>query len=77
MSLARPDVKVGYVADLVQAAITARDFCGNEIEAMQQEAADLGLGKLSDIVIEGLQELVDREWRKWQKAAGVKAKYWK
>ncbi len=50
-------------AQLVRVGLNTRNFCGDEREAIQQEAYDMSYGKLSEATMEGLLELVDREWK--------------
>ena len=58
-----------------EAIVAARDFCGDELAAVRQYADDNGL-KFPTTQIGAIQHRADQIWRKNQKAAGVKAKYW-
>jgi hypothetical protein len=57
--------------------VTTRDFCGNEIEAIQDLAADEGIPKQWLELYDAAIPLANNKWRGFQKAAGVKSKYWR
>ncbi len=63
----------GFVEDLkvacIQAGLNARDFCGNERQAIISAAKEKGVN-LSDATIFKIIQEVDREWVKAPKNGG-------
>jgi hypothetical protein len=60
---------VAELADAVRTIIACRDLCGNEAEALRDWEADNR--KLTEPERAIVRKNVEREWRGWQKAAGV------
>ena len=57
----------------VDRVLTARDFCGNEAEALEDWQDDENIVLNTVERFEILDE-VNRQWNAWRKAAGVKIK---
>ena len=60
-----------HLNSAAQAIITARDFCGDEREAVRDYAAENGILFSRDFLIEARRR-ADAIWAGYQRAAGVK-----
>ena len=63
--------QIAYTADRI---ITSRDFCGNEKEASQDAAEELGI-KWSIKLYRMARYRANGKWNQYQRQAGVKEKY--
>lgn len=60
---------VAELADAAQAIVTARDFCGDETQALRDWEADNG--RLTEPERQIVRDHAERIWRASQRAAGV------
>ena len=58
------------------AIVTTRNFCGNELEAAQNVAADHGLPFSKELFGQAMSK-ANQSWRGFQKQSGVKQRYWR
>jgi hypothetical protein len=65
-----------HVSACVDVVINTRDFCGNEAEAIADYCADEGI-KATGEFIHAVRNRANHIWRRHQKAAGVKPKYYR
>lgn len=65
-----------HVSSCVDIVLNTRDFCGDENEAIADYCADEKIEK-SDTFVAAVKNRVNHIWRKHQKAAGVKPKYYR
>ena len=65
-----------HVSRCVDIVVNTRDFCGDESEAIADYCTDEGIDKTADFV-HAVRNRVNHIWRRHQKAAGVKPKYYR
>lgn len=60
---------IAQLADATRAIISCRDFCGDEAQTLKDWEAENR--RLTDTERRIVRANADKEWGKWQKAAGV------
>lgn len=60
-----------HIETLAEAIVSARDFCGNEREALYDSASDLGIKVTKEIRAAAFAE-ANKIWSENQRAAGVR-----
>lgn len=63
-----------HIDNAVELIINTRDFCGNEMEAIQDYCADEGIKGWHDLYKVAVFHANNR-WNNYKKAAGVNAKH--